>query len=38
VRRRFLESPPAAAPGESIALVAFYYQLLPFDRLEDLDQ
>jgi hypothetical protein len=38
VRRRFVESPPAATPGEPTALVAFYYQLLPFERLEDLDR
>jgi DNA-binding transcriptional ArsR family regulator len=37
LRQRFLDAPPAAEPGEPVAFVAFYYQLVPFERLEELE-
>jgi len=38
VGRRYQEAPPPARDGEEPLLLAMYFQLFPFERLEDLDR
>jgi DNA-binding transcriptional ArsR family regulator len=37
VRKRYMNEPPAPMEGETAELVALYLQLLPFERIEDLE-